>query len=481
MDGMLAKNNERPAKKTGAQDGSKDCFWLPPLQNAGRVKYSEVVETVEKAVDAGSFSAGQKLPSQRELATHLGVTIATVTKAVGELVRRGVLTAKSGSGTFVADRPPVASIASRPAQQLNLALNRPPISPVREILSATFAEPGSWQIDAMLDYEPIGGSLTTRAEGAAWLEARGIKVTAEKVLVTCGAHEALLATMGALLKPGDKVLCEALNYTGLRRIAALLGIELIGVPLGPTGMQVEAFARLCRDEAPRAAVLTPVTHNPTATTLDEAARGAVVKALNRAGAFLLEDDIYGHLSGDSAPLLATHYPEQTIVVSGLSKCITPGLKLGYVSARTEILDKIRDALYSFGWSAPSPQIALASRLFASGLAAPCLAAQRTEAHARMRMFSDTFPTAYCGASTLASYHAWLSLPDGRPADAFANELSREGVLVSASTQFLHGSLDAPSAIRLSLGAVESRAELAEALSRISSQFQRSSPSLGAIV
>lgn len=479
--GKVGKSKEQTSPAGGSTHAAEGLLWLPPLRSSGRVKYSEVVETIEKAVDSSSFSIGQRLPGQRELATHLGVTIATVTKAVGELVRRGVLTAKSGSGTFVADRTQVAPVASRTARQLNLALNRPPMSPVREMLTASFAEPGSWRVDAALDYEPIGGSASTRADGASWLEMRGIKVAAERVLVTYGAHEALLATMSALLKPGDKVLCESLNYTGLRRIAALLGVELIGVPLGPDGMQVDAFARLCRDEAPKATILTPVTHNPTATTLDDVARKGVVEAVRRAGMFLLEDDIYGHLSGHAAPLLATSYPDRTIVVSGLSKSITPGLRLGYVSAGAEILDAIHASLYSFGWSAPTPHFVIASRLFEAGLADACLDAQRTEALARMHMFSEAFPIATRPDPALASYHAWLPLPDGRSADAFANELSREGVLVSASTQFLHGSRDVPSAVRLSLGAVETRAELAEALSRIGLHFQRSGPSLGAIV
>jgi len=456
-------------------------FHLPPLKNSGRVRYSEVVEAIETAVEAGSFSTGQRLPGQRELAAHLGVTIATVTKAVGELIRRGVLTAKSGSGTFVAGPAPAPPNTAQQLQHLNLALNRPPISPVRHILSQAFAEPGTWRIDAALDYEPIGGARQTRADGAAWLGKRGLDVTVEKVLVTSGAHEGLLAAMSALLRPGDKVVCEALNYTGLRRIASLLKVELIGAPLGPEGMQVEAFARICRDEAPKAAVLTPVTHNPTATTLGETARGAVVEALRRAGMLLLEDDVYGHLAGHGRPLLAAQYPEQTIVVGGLSKNIAPGLRLGYLSARSDLLDPVRDALYAFGWSAPTPHIGIASRLFETGLAQACLEAQQAEARARMSMLSDYFNFVLFHDAHLATYHVWLPLPDGRQADAFANELARERVLVSPSSQFLHGTSHAPPAVRLSLGAVETRAELAEALGRISLQFQRASPSLGAIV
>ncbi len=477
---MAKLRNIQPTSKPDP-DGTPDRFWLPQLTNSGRVKYSEVVEAIETAVEAGSFSTGQRLPGQRELALHLGVTIATVTKAVGELIRRGVLTARSGSGTFVAGRPPATLPAAPPAQQLNLALNRPPVGPVKHLLTQALADPDAWRIDAALEYEPIGGSRSTRADGAAWLARRGVDSTPDRVLATCGAHEGLLASLSALLRPGDKVLCESLNYTGIRRIAALLKLELIGVPLGPDGMQIEAFARLCKDSAPRAAILTPVTHNPTATTLDDASRTGVVQALRRADMLLLEDDIYGHLAGHEVPLLATQYPEQTIVVTGLSKSIAPGLRLGYLTARSDLVEAVRDALYAFGWSAPSPHIAIASRLFETGMAQACLAAQQAEARVRMQMVSEHFATALFHDPGLASYHAWLPLPEGRNPDAFANELAREGVLVSSSSQFLHGSLEAPAAVRLSLGAVETQTELAEALGRISMQLQRASPSLGAIV
>jgi DNA-binding transcriptional MocR family regulator len=457
--------------------------WLPSISGPGRVKYLRVIDIIEAATNSGALASGQRLPGQRDMAERLGVTVATVTKAVGDLTRRGLLVAKQGSGTFIAGPAFVTTEAPVPSPPADLALNRPPLQPVQALLSEALATAvgAGGAAQALLGYEPVGGGSVARADGAAWLRQRGMEIAAEDVLVVHGAHEGLLAALAALTQPGDRVLCEALNYAGLRRIAALLRIELVGVPVGPKGLDVEAFVRLCRDRRPRAVVLTPVTHNPTATTLSAEQRSAVAQALVRSDAVLVEDDIYGHLAGDDAPLLAALCPDRTILVTGLSKSIAPGLRLGYVAAPPSIGPRVRDALYGLGWAAPALQAGIASALIGSGLAAACVDAQRAEAQARLKLAVRHLGPGLLPQGGLASYHVWLPLPDGRQPDAFANDLAREGVFVSPAHQFIHGAEDAPQAVRLSLGAVEARADLEEALARVARVLGRQGPGLGAIV
>lgn len=469
------------------QDHS-NISWLPRITGPGRAKYLRVVDAIEAAANSGALQSGHRLPGQRDMAERLGVTVATVTRAVGDLTRKGLLVARQGSGTYVAGpATPTAEFAAiRPIT--DLALNRPPLQPVQallaEALSATLT--GSGAAQALLGYEPVGGGGLARSGGAAWLGLRGITVSAEDVLVVHGAHEGLLASLSALTRPGDKVLCEALNYAGLRRIATVLRIELVGIPIGSDGLDVETFSRVCRDQRPCAAVLTPVTHNPTATTLSTDQRAALAQALERSGTMLIEDDIYGHLAGDNAPLLATLSPDRVILVTGLSKCIAPGLRLGYVVAPSSLRPRLRDALYGMGWAAPTLQAGIASTLFGSGLAQACVEAQRLEAQARVDLAAKYLGSGLRPQGGLASYHVWLSLPEGRQSDTLANDLVREGVSVSPAHLFKHGKVtegdvSEPQAMRLSLGAVETREELEDALARIARVLGREGPGLGAIV
>jgi len=468
-------------RSSTAKPAAPDLSWLPSVGVSGRTKYRRVIEIIEAAADSGALSSGVRLPGQREMAERLGVTVATVTKAVGDLTRRGLLVARQGSGTFVAGPAPAAAEAPRP--MLDLAVNRPPMQPVQALLSEALAIATSagGAAQALLGYEPVGGGDIARTKGAAWLRGRGMAVAAEDVLVVHGAHEGLLAVLAALTQPGDQVLCEALSYAGLRRIAALLRIELVGVPIGPDGLDVEAFARLCRDRRPRAAVLTPVTHNPTAATLSDAERSAVAQALAGSDAVLVEDDIYGYLAGGGMPLLATLCPDRAILVTGLSKSIAPGLRLGYVAAPSSLRPRVRDALYALGWAAPALHAGIASALFGTGLATACVEAQRQEAQARLDLAVRHLGPGVRPKGGLASYHAWLPLPGGRQPDTFANDLVRDGVSVSPAHLFMQGEEDEPRAVRLSLGAVETRVELEDALLRVARVLGREGPGLGAIV
>ncbi|HEY4254697.1 MAG TPA: PLP-dependent aminotransferase family protein [Roseomonas sp.] len=451
---------------------------LARVPAAERVKYTKVIAALEQLAGDGSFAPGERLPPHRSLARQLGVTVATLTRAMADLTRRGVLVTRSGSGTFVA-----APIASAPADGIaDLRLCIPPIGPAQAILGDALASVA--RLPALFGHEPLGGGGAARVAGAEWLRLRGLAPAAEDVLVVQGAHEGILAALRAVTRPGDRVLCERLHYTGLRRLAALLQVELIGVPVDATGLDTEAFARLCRDLAPRAAVLTPVLQNPTTATLSPDGRQAVIAAARAADLVIIEDDINGHLA-DAGPPLTLLDPDRVILVTSLSKSIAPGLRLGHVLAPARFGSAVQSALYALGWTGSALQTALATRLIGDGGAAACLRAQRAEAMARVRLAQQLLGDAVVvGDGTVAAprplYHAWLPMPPGRGAEAFSAELLTRRVLVAPARDFLQDDAPPPEAVRISLGG-ESRALLASALQRIAGALAQRGPGPGTIV
>lgn len=454
---------------------------LPRVPGAERVKYTRVIEALERLATDGNIAAGQRLPPHRSLARQLGVTIATLTRAMAELTRRGVLVTRSGSGTFVA-RP--SAPASAPADGIaDLRLCLPPTGPVETVLgdalTAVARQP------SLFGYEPLGGDAAARQAGADWLRLRGLAPAADAVLVVQGAHEGMLAALQAVTRPGDRVLCERLHYTGLRRMAALLQIELVGVPVDAAGIDTDAFARLCRDAGPRAAVLTPVTHNPTTATMSPAQRQAVIAAARAADLVIVEDDINGHLSGIEETPLALLDPDRVILVTSLSKSIAPGLRVGHVLAPARLRDAVEGALHALGWIGSGLHGVVARRLIADGGAAACLRAQRAEAMARVRLARQHLGPAVMvgdGAETgpRPLYHAWLPMPPGRRAEEFTAELLARQVLVAPAYGFLQDDSPSPEAVRLSLGG-ESRALLASALQRIATTLAQAGPRIGPVV
>jgi DNA-binding transcriptional MocR family regulator len=452
-----------------------------PVRGTERIKYLGVMDAVERV--CANLSPGERLPPHRSMAADFGITVATLTRAVSELRRRGVLVTRTGAGTFVAPRTNASHATGASDAIADLRLNVPSVEPVRDLLRDTLGRLDGAQ--ALFEYEPLGGSLAARQAGAAWLRLRGLSPTPDQVLVVSGAHEGLLAALRAVTSPGDRVLCEALHYAGLRQMATLLRIELVGVPIDNRGLDVEAFARLCRDVAPRAAVLTPETQNPTTISLHTPERRAVVAAARQADMILIEDDIFGHFAGEDEPPLARLAPERTIFVTSLSKSIAPGMRLGHLIAPAPLQDAMENALSALGWTCSALYSAIAQRLISEGTAQLCLRAQRTEALQRARLARQYLGEAVALADDglngpKPSYHAWLTLPPGRRADRFAAELVARQVLISPAYHFAQTELPAPEAVRIALG-YGNREMLESALQRIAAVLKQTGPGITSIV
>jgi DNA-binding transcriptional MocR family regulator len=450
---------------------------LPRVEGTVRVKYTQVIASLERLAASGTIDAGGRLPSHRELARQFGVTIATLTRAMTELTRRGVLVTRTGSGTYLAEASvPRATQDTEGIADLRICI--PPTGPVQAILDRVLARLVG--APALFGYEEIGGGSATRRAGADWLRLRGLAPAPEDILMVEGAHQGMLAALRAATRPGDRVLCEQLHYTGLRHMAELLQIRLVGVPVSPAGLDIEAFARLCREVSPRAGVLTPVTQNPTTATMTAEARRAVVEAARAAELILVEDDINGHLAGAGEPTLAELAPERVILVTSLSKSVAPGLRSGYVLAPTALHEAVRSALYELGWTASALHAALATALITGGAAEACLHAQRSEALERMALARRRLGPAVVLGSGQPLYHAWVPLPAGWRAEEFTAELVARQVLVAPASSFRQDDSAAPEAIRLSLGG-ESRALLDSALRRVADVLARRRVSLRALV
>jgi len=415
---------------------------------AGTPKYLGLVEALEAGVRQGAPAPGVQLPAQRDLAALFGTTVATVTKAVAEAARRGIVVARSGSGTFVA---PSQSSEVQEGWS-DLSLNIPPASVSAEWVAASLRRVTQRQFASeLIDYAPVAGSAANRAAGAALFTARGLAAQAEQVVVTQGAHHGLLVALMATTRPGDSVACERLNYSGLRRIGELLQLKLVGIECDSDGMVISALRSRLRDSGIKAIVCTPSGHNPTSYTLSERRRVELVRLARGASVPIIEDDIYGLLCGDGAPALAALWPEGVLCVTSLSKCVAPGLRVGFSLCPPGLLSRSRDALLALGWTESSLQAARATDLIQTGALAQCVSRHQAEARERVALAYRLLPEGSIQTSADAvSYHLWVATGNAKP-DQIAAELSRRGILVSPASHFVMDGSEPPDALRVALG------------------------------
>ena len=424
--------------------------WRPDMLASGKPKYLALVELIEGDIAAGELRDGDRLPPQREIADRLDLTVATITKAIGEAARRGLVTARTGSGTFVRIAPTTATTAN----SLDLSLNVVPLQPVKRYLDEALAELGRRRAtDEVYGYEAATGSAAHRATMARWLKARGLPAKVDNILLTHGSQHGLSACFRALTRPSEIVLCEQWTYTGIRRLAEASYVRLEGVAMDAEGLIPGALLERLKATEAKMVICSAVVQNPTTATMSLERRKTLAEICDRAGAILVEDDIYGHLSGEDAPPIAALAPRTVVHISSLSKCLAPAFRLGTLTAPDHLAPSLADALVTLHWTGPALWASLFEVLLVDGAFETCLSSHRDEARRRMNLYAEIVGER--SRSTLPSYHVWQSLPAPWRSDDFVTELAAEGVRVSPAHHFSTGPASADQAyLRICLGGGE---------------------------
>jgi DNA-binding transcriptional MocR family regulator len=144
----------------------------------------------------------------------------------------------------------------------------------------------------------------------------------DSLVPTLGAHSAILAVIGAVTGPGDKIVFEHLTYSSIARSANLIGRRSITVGLDEHGIDPDEFDRCCAQQHPKLAFLVPGLHNPTLTTMPDTRRRQIVEIARR-HVWLIEDAIYAALMDDQPTPLAALAPERTFHVADCPRPFQP--------------------------------------------------------------------------------------------------------------------------------------------------------------
>lgn len=419
--------------------------WLPDLSRGDTPKYRAIVEAIAADLAAGRLAPGTRMPTHRDLAWRLGVTVGTVARAYAEAERQGLLSGEVGRGTFVRDPDhhdrALAQYLNDAADQrqglINLAVNRPDgdqgawaVGPVL----ARLARRGD--LAALLAYRFESLSARHRAAGAAWLtRMEGAAVTPELVAVTAGSQQAILAALSVMTVPGDAVAVEEYTYPGIKSAVSLMARTLMPVAMDAHGLipdEVErAFAR-----GAKVLYTTATVQNPLTATLSEDRRRAVAAAARRHGAYVIEDGVHRFLNPAAPPPILVHAPERCVYLSTLSKSVSPGLRTAFAAIPPALRAHFDAAIGALTLSLPTPLVEVACILIEEGQAFEIAEAQRREAEARAELAVAALGEGVRPQSP--SFNVWLPLTvPWRSAD-FVAEAARRGVSIAPTDTFAVG-------------------------------------------
>ena len=440
-------------------------MWAPDLTQRTGPRYLAIAQAIADDTANGRLKPGARLPTHRDLADRLGVTVGTVTRAYAEAARWGLVSGEVGRGTFA--RGPadaIVPLGEAEGPVVDLSVNHPPAtSEDGRLLQVTLEELSRrGDLTRLLAYQPNAGAPSHRAAGAEWIGRAGIEARPEQILVCAGSQHAMLTIFSTLVGPGEVVLCESVTYPGMKNLAALLKIRLQGLTMDEHGLRPDALEAACRKGTPRALYCVPTLQNPTASIMPEDRRREIAGIAQAHGIPIVEDDVHGFLPESRPRPLSVFAPESSFYVNSTSKSLAPGLRIGYLLSPAAHVSRLASAVGSTVWMVAPLMAEIVTIWIREGRADAVLAEKRREAAARQALARRVLKGARIDSSP-AGYHLWLGLPEPWRSETFVAEARRRGVAVTPAEAFAVDREAIPAAVRVCLGPARSHGDLERGL------------------
>ncbi len=323
-------------------------------------RYLALAETIEKGIRNGTYRAGEKLPSIRQLRTKTHLSISTVSQALIELEKRGLVDSRPKSGYYV--KPLLENILPLPQTkrpqirpgrvtinnlafaileamgddnilQLGGSVMAPELMPIKELARGIKSASLNRLADLMATYENPMGHLELRRQIAQRHMAAMSDIRPEDILITNGCFDAITICLRAVGKQGDVIVVESPTFPWYLQLIEDLHMLALEIPTdAKEGIDLGALRQALDRHAVKACIFNPNFQNPLGFLPSEDKKRDLVKLLTSRNIPIIEDDIYGELYfGNSRPVPLKSFDDKDLVMhcSSFSKTLSPGLRVGW--------------------------------------------------------------------------------------------------------------------------------------------------------
>jgi len=476
---------------------SVETFFLAPGFQG--TLQAQIQQLIAEGILSGRFRRGEKLPSSRKLATHLGVSRITVTLAYTELLANDYLTSRGRSGYYVSENAPVPPSFDPPKPREDRidwtrALGRrftggdTPDKPkdwasyrypfVYGQTDPSLFDHANWRLCALQalgqkdftaltsDYYDQDDPELVEFIARNTLPRRGIIARPEEILITLGAQNALWIAAQILLTQRRTAAIENPCYHALRDILNQSRCHVDAIDVDRDGLNPD----LVPSEAD--VIFTTPSHQcPTTATMPMARRHALLKRAQDIDALVVEDDYEFEMSFLDAPspaLKSLDTEGRVIYVGSFSKSLFPGLRLGYLVGSEAFIREAR-ALRASVIRHPPGHIQRTAAYFLSLGHYDALIRRIREAlktrRAVMQDAIDQSGLTVAGKGAFGGSSFWMRANPTIDTEILASELKSEGVLIEPGHPFFTGDTPPKNFYRLGYSSIPSE-RIPEGVARI---------------
>ncbi len=410
--------------------------------------YEQVAGEISGLIEQGTFRAGDRVPSIRQLSRRFDVSINTVMQAYALLEDQRLIEARPQSGYYVRSRfpeirepdlqsrsfstPATVTISDLCQQVMRNMMNREllplgsavpspqhlPVDKLNRIMSSEMRRRGD---QGMLYHMPPGYERL-RVQIARRAIMAGISAGPDEVSITSGCVEAVLLALRATCKTGDTIAVESPFYFNFLQMIAELGLKALEIPSTPReGISIEALRYAIEQSRISACLVITNFGNPLGSQMPDERKRELVELLACHEIPLIEDDIYGDLGfANDRPSTAKSFDRSGMVIycSSFSKTIAPGYRVGWAIAGRFRAEMERLKMMMNIATASPPQIALAEFLATGGYDHHLRSIRRIYARNISQMADAVvryFPAGTCMTRPPGGFILWVEMPAGTDA------------------------------------------------------------------
>ena len=428
----------------------------------GLLLYEQAAGEIAGLIEQGTFRAGDRVPSIRQLSKRFNVSINTVMQAYTLLEDKRLIEARPQSGYYVRSRvpeirepdlqsrsfiaPTTVTISDLCQQVMRNMMNRDllplgsaipsaqnlPIDKLNRIMASELRR---YREEGVL-YQMPPGYERLRIQIARRALVAGISSGPDDILVTSGCVEAVLLALRATCHAGDTIAVESPFYFNFMQMIAELGLKALEIPSTPRdGISIEALRYAIEQEKISACLVITNFSNPLGSLMPDERKRELVELLARHEIPLIEDDIYGDLTfGNERPTAAKSFDRSDLVIycSSFSKTIAPGYRVGWAIAGRFQAEMERIKMIMNVAPASPPQLALAEFLATGGYDHHLRSIRRVHARNISQMAEAVvryFPAGTRMTHPAGGFILWVEMPEGTDAILLYHRALEKGISI----------------------------------------------------